>query len=124
MVFLEAASIQPGGDYRVFYRAFIACLIFRNFVLYCGICFFGGYSDEDHLLWGSGCRLAVYDLYYIVSGRDSAFLYGYFGNVFVKDVFGDKEETDLYLWGNEFDGRAVMRRNKKYQKRDTDEPKR
>lgn len=99
MVGEEIVFLFTGGDYRIFGGTAVSCRGSRRYVLRVSV--FHDHCDccKDSGLGRSGIRLAVVGMHYFSGKRNSAFLYRNCRAVFVKDLPGNKAQTDFHSEG-------------------------
>ena len=76
------------GARGIHYGGTVLFLIFYYYWVYC---------DADFNLGRPGIRLAFSGLYPVFCGRNSTSLYRNCGTVFIKNLFGNKAQTNLYF---------------------------
>lgn len=96
MELLEAVFVFAGRYYSLFHsavdaglrdgRGFLHDRVFNDYIHYC--------AQID--IWRSGVRLAVPCVYYSYDQRGSVFLYGHFGAISCKNLYGSEETPYLF----------------------------
>ena len=96
MEFLEIVFVFHGRDNRFFHGSLNAGVCHGSIFLYCSFFDDRFYHRPKNDIRRPGFRLAVPGVHHTDDQRSAVFLYGYFGAVSRKDVYGSKKTSDIF----------------------------
>lgn len=97
LVIKKIIFLFHGRNYRVFSSAIVSGIHYGGTVLFLIFYYYWVYCDADFNLGRPGIRLAFSGLHPVFCGRNSTSLYRNCGTVFIKNLFGNKAQTNLYF---------------------------
>ena len=95
MVLLETVSVFSGWNYGILDGSAVNCIGVWYSVLRDCFCVYDFYLCQGFDLWGSGGRMAIYDVHYFPDRRRAATLYWNYGTIYEQDVYGSKGQAEI-----------------------------